>query len=340
MNFLKKLFTRNPEDCLVKGDRLMASGSFYEARGAYEEGLESCRGKQEYAPLIQQLTTRVTETNRSLAARNIEEADHAIRQGSLNKAVEHLELAKTLTLDAGIREKAEHILAGLVENTNDKDVLASPSSCSSCSHTAPDSVVALDETVIDLDPLEHYDLLIRQLPEEMYERYSGLGEEFAYMYITASQDQNTEALKLLDKWFSGSHRDIYCYEKSKILHRLGKISESETYMLESIGDNAHNPLPHLGLALLYIDENRLDDAARQIDSMISAEIFTGQALMMRGEVFELAGDLEGAIRQYGMLLETPLARAAAERLHEVLIASDRKPEAAHIFKRYLGKCQH
>jgi tetratricopeptide (TPR) repeat protein len=160
------------------------------------------------------------------------------------------------------------------------------------------------------------------------------------MYISASHDQHAEALELLEKWFKGSDRDIYCYEKGKILHRLGKISESETYMLESIRENIHNPLPQLGLALLYIEEHRLEDAARQIDAMIAAEIFTGQALMMRGEVFELSGDLEGAIRQYGSLLETPIARSAAERLHEILVECNRQPEAANIFKRYLGKCQH
>jgi tetratricopeptide (TPR) repeat protein len=194
--------------------------------------------------------------------------------------------------------------------------------------------------VTDLDPLVHYDLLIHQLPEEMFERYSHLGEDFAYMFIAASHDQHEQAFELLEKWFNGSDRDIYSYEKGKILHRLGRISESETYMLESIVENVHNPLPHLGLALLYIDSNRLEDAARQIDTMIAANIFTGQALMMRGEVFELSGDLDGAIRQYGSLLETPLARSAAEKLHEILIACNRQPEAAHIFKKYLGKCQH
>jgi hypothetical protein len=35
-----------------------------------------------------------------------------------------------------------------------------------------------------------------------------------------------------------------------------------------------------------------------------------------------------------------LARAAAEKLHELLLAGNRQQEAAHIYKRYLGKCQH
>jgi len=340
MNFLKKLFVRRPEDFVTKGDALFSTGSFYDSRSAYEEGLDCCRGKAGCDDLIQLIGLKIDEANRSLANLNIAEAEHAFKCGTTDKAIEHLELAKTLTQDANIREKAELMLSRVSENTNDPVVLAPSSSCSSCSHTSPDAHSALVETDTDLDPLEHYDLLIHQLPEDMYERYSGLGEEFAYSYIAASQDRHAESLELLEKWFSGSHRDIYCYEKGKILHRLGRISESETCMLEAVRENAHNSLAQLGLALLFIEENRLEDAARQIDTMIAAEIFTGQALMMRGEVFELSGDLENAIRQYGSLLESPLASSAAEKLHGILIACNRRAEADHIFKRYLGKCKH
>jgi tetratricopeptide (TPR) repeat protein len=340
MNFLKKLFVRRPEDFVTRGDGLFAAGSFYEARGAYEEGLACCHGKSGCDDLIQQIRVKVDDANLALAGLNIEEAEHAVKRGTPEKAREHLELAKTLTQDAEIREKAELMLAALVKKTNDPEVLASPSSCSSCSHISADSQETLTDTDNDLDALEHYELLIHQLPEEMFERYSCLGEDFAYAYISASRERHKEALELFEKWFDGTNRDIYCYEKGKILHQLGSVKESETYMLESIRENERNWLSHLGLALLYIEENRLDDAVRQIDTMIAADIYTGQAMMMRGEIFELSGDLEGAIRQYGSLLETPMARSAAERLHGILIACNRQPEAAHIFKRYLGKCQH
>ena len=344
MNFLKKLFVRRPEDCVTKGDALFTAGSFYDARSAYEDGLSCCHGKFENADLCKTIERKIDAANRSLAALNIDEAEYAFKRDDVDKAVEHLELAKTLTDDPDIREKAELLLAGMIKKSNNTEVLApsapAHSSCSSCSHTSADSHDAVAEIDHDLDPLVHYDLLIHQLPEEMYAQYSALGEEFACMYVAASLDRHLEALELLEKWFNGSHRDIYSYEKGKILHRLGRINESETYMLESIRENVHNPLPYLGLALLYIDDNRLEDAARQIETMIAADIFTGQALMMRGEVFELSGDLEGAIKQYASLLETPIARSAAERLHELLIASNRQTEANHIFKRYLGKCQH
>jgi predicted negative regulator of RcsB-dependent stress response len=275
-----------------------------------------------------------------MAELNMLEAEHALLRGATDKAVEHLELAKTLTDDVKIREKADHLLSGLEEKSNDTEVLATASSCSSCSQISTDVHEIPAGTDADLPVPEHYDLLIHQLPEEMYARYSSLGEDFAYMFITASRDNHQEALDLLEQWFDGSDRDIYCYEKGKILHRLGRIGESESFMRESIRENGQNPLPHLGLALLLIDNNRLDEAARQLDTMIADEIFTGQALMMRGEVFQLAGDSDAAIQLYGKLLDTPLARAAAEKLHELLMECNRQPEAAHIFKRYLGKCQH
>ncbi|MDA8413917.1 MAG: hypothetical protein M0023_09040 [Desulfobacteraceae bacterium] len=340
MSFLKKLFGRGPEDHKAKGDGYFAAHNYYEARSAFEAGLQSCQGKPEYTELANQLAARICETNRSMAKLNLHEAEHALRQDALGKAIEHLELAKTLTDDAEIREKADHLLSGLEEKTNKTEVLATSSSCSSCSNSTLDIHEEQPDTHIDLPLSEHYDLLIHQLPEEMYDRYSVLGEEFAYQFILASQDRHQEALDLLERWFTGLQRDIYSYEKGKLLHRLGRVRESEACLRESISENVANPLPHLGLALLLIDNNRLDEAALQLDSMIAAEILTGQALMMKGEVLQLAGDADAAIQLYGKLLDTQLARAAAEKLHGLLLESNRQTEAAHIFKRYLGKCQH
>jgi tetratricopeptide (TPR) repeat protein len=340
MSYFSKLFSRGPKDYLAKGDGYLAAHNYYEARTAFEDGLQACRGEAGHADIARQLEARIRETKRAMAELNLEEAEHALRQGSLEKAVEHLELAKTLTDDTKIREKADSLLGSVEEKTNNTEVLAPSASCSSCSSNTHDEHAAPLDTDTDLPLLEHYDLLIHQLPGEMYECYSSLGEDFACMFIAASQDSHQEALDLLEKWFDGSHRDIYFYEKGKILHRLGRIVESEECLRSSIDQNSQNPLPYLGLALLLIDDHRLDEAGRHLDSMIAADIFTGQALMMRGEVFQLAGDTDAAIQLYGRLLDTSLARTAAEKLHEVLLECNRQAEAAHIFKRYLSKCQH
>jgi tetratricopeptide (TPR) repeat protein len=302
--------------------------------------LKACQGKPECESIALKLEDRINETRREMARLNLQEAEHALRQGDADKAAEHLELAKTLTEDREIREKADSLLSGITEKSNNTELLAPPSSCSSCSQISADTHESPSEAGADLSVSEHYDLLIHQLPEEMYVRYSALGEEFAYMFIAASLDNHQEALDRLEQWFDGSDRDIFCYEKGKILHRLGRDVESEASLRESIRENERNPLPHLGLALLLIDGHRLEEAARQLDSMITGDLFTGQALMMRGEVFQLAGDTDAAINLYGKLLETSLARAAAEKLHELLEAGGRHQEAAHIYKQYLGKCNH
>jgi tetratricopeptide (TPR) repeat protein len=341
MNFLKKLFAgRTPEDYLLKGDGHFAAGSFYEARMAYEAGLGACDGDAGRQELARNLEGKLAATRHAMAELNLNEAEHAIHVGADDKAAEYLALAKTLTDDVELRKKADKLLAGLSEKSNDPEVLAAPASCSSCSQGAPDGQENAPVIAPDLPLNEHYDLLIHQLPPEMYERYAHLGEDFAYSFIAASDDRHHEALELLERWFVGPERDIYCYEKGKILHRLGRSSESELCFREAISINPGNSLAHLGLALLLLEEHRLDEAAGQLDRMIAGGLLAGQALMMRGEVHQLSGEKDAAISLYGGLLETPLARAAAERLHGLLMESGRQQEAAHIFKRYLGKCQH
>jgi tetratricopeptide (TPR) repeat protein len=344
MNFLKKLFAaRTPEEHLGKGDSHFAAGSYYEARISYEAGLEACRGDENRGDLFRNLESRLAKTGRAMAELNLHEAEHAIQTGATAKAVEYLELAKTLTDDAEIREKADCLLAGLSDKSNNTQVLAPAASCTSCTHGSPDEQAEQDVTPVvdpDLSLTEHYGLLIHQLPPEMYDRYASLGEEFAYMFVAASGDSHEKALELLETWDCTSNRDIYCYEKGKILHRLGRNIESENSFKQAIRENDSNPLAHLGLAQLLLEDNRLAEAAEQLDRMISGEILAGQALMMRGEVYEFSGETDAAINLYGSLLTTSLARAAAEKLYGLLVESNRQQEADHVFKRYLGKCQH
>jgi tetratricopeptide (TPR) repeat protein len=341
MNFLKKLFTpRSAEDHLRRGDALFAAHSYYEARSAYEEGLQCSSGTHGQEDVAGDLEAKIAETGRAMADLNLQEAEHALRRGDAEKAVEHLELAKTLTCDTGIREKADSLMASVPEKSNDTKVLAASPSCSSCSQSGADEDDSQPYIDPDLPLAEHYDLLIHQLPTEMYGRYRALGEDFAYMYVAASGDNHQVALDLLEKWFTGADRDIYCYEKGQILHRLGRAVESEKCFREAVSQNPGNPLAHLGLALLLVDDDRLTEAAVQLDHMIAGGLLAGQALMMRGEVHELSGETEAAIELYGSLLETPLARAAAERLYVLLMETGRQPEAQHVFKRFLGSCKH
>ena len=344
MAFLSRLFSKNPGDYLAKGDRLFEARSFFEARNAYEDGLQGyldAKGPGSEDDTTRAFIAKIALANRALAEMNIVEAEHALDRGAHAKAADHLELAKSLTDDVLLREKAEKLLANLVENTNDTNTLATPvGACASCAPTEPQTQVSAHCEDPNLSDADYYDLLIRQLPVEMYDRYAALGEKFAYSYLAASRDDHAAALKLLEEWYDGSSRDIYRYEQGMILYRLGNTRQAEECLLDAVAENPVNPLPHLGLALLLIEQRRLDEAAEQLDGMIAGGILPEQTLMLRGDTCRFAGDADGAIMHYGMLLPTPFARPAAEKLHDMLMQCGRHQEARAVFKRYLAGCCH
>lgn len=344
MGFFSNFFGNKPEDLLRKGEKQLAEGSFYEARCSFEDGLACCQNKSEHVHLKDLFERNIAAANLSLALLNIDVARHAASEGNHEKVLEHLELAKTLTSHEEVREKADLLLASIGEKSNNKNELDSASGCSSCTTCTPhdesfDAKSGFDE--IGLDVRVHYELLIHQLPEEMFERYSSLGEDFACMYIAASHDDHEHALDLLEAWHvPGKNDDIYLNEKGKILHRLGRVAQSEECFKSAISCNSGYHLPYLGLALLLLEESRFDEAGVLLDEMIAANIFKGQSTMMRAEVFQVSGDMDRAVELFASLLNTPLAKAAAGKLYEILQFQNRHAEAAALYKQYLKSCGH
>ena len=341
MGILSRLFSKSPADLLAKGDRFLDSERFFDARSCYEDGLQCCSDDESTGNQRELFIERIDKANLKLAEANLSEAEYAFSRGDSDKAIDHLELIKTLTNDAGILKQAEKLL----KEHADPDGIAlvqpaTSSSCSSCSHNAVDDSAASQYAGESLHPLEYFELLIRQLPEEERRRYSELGDDFAYAYVAASDDKHEEALSLFEKWDGDSHRDIYYCERGKILHRLGNDLEAEQHLRKAIKLNGLNSLAWLNLALLLIDAGRLDETMSVLDSMISENMMAEQAMLMRGEILELVGNLDEAVDQYSSLLTTPYARSAAEKLHDVLIKLDRHSDAALVFKQFLGKCGH
>lgn len=343
MKILSRLFSKSPSDYLAKGDRYFDSDAFFDARSCYEDGLQRCANDDSAAALAKTFQEKIITANNRLAELNLREAEFALSHGAPDKAVDYLELVKTLTYDADIREKAEIMLQAC---RSEEDIPAEPaneskaSACGSCSHTSGADCAETPYYDESLPPMEYYDLLIRQLPEEQYHRYAELGEDFAYAYVAASLDRHEEALTRLTQTTGTVSQDIYYCETGKILHRIGKDLEAEQCLRKALDINRRNTLTWYNLALLLIDSSRLEECMQLLDTMIAEEIMPEQAMLMRAELLEATGDLEGAINQYTPLLSTPLARSAAEKMHGVLILSGRHNDAAIIFKKYVGKCCH
>lgn len=340
MSLFSKLFSKSPEDLLAKGDRYLQTESYFDARTCYEDGLQRCGSDGSGLQLKSVFQERIITANGKLAELNLQEAGFSISRGDFDKAVDHLELVKTLTYDAALREKAEQMLAECRTQDNEPAEPAKASACGSCSSAKASDCAEAPQYDESLPPMVYYDLLIRQLPPEQYQRYSQLGEDFAYAYVAASLDKHEEALTRLEQSAETVSQDIYCCEVGKILHRIGKDQEAEQYLRQGLQTNRTNTLIWYNLALLLVDSGRLGECLQLLDTMIAEEMMPEQAMLMRAEILEASGDFDGAISQYTTLLSTPLSRTAAEKMHGILIHVGRHNDAAVIFKKYMGKCCH
>jgi tetratricopeptide (TPR) repeat protein len=343
VSFLKRLFgPKRPEELLERGDRLLEQGQCYEARCAFEEARTLCGGTGGDPDLLDACDQRIARANRGLAELNVTEALAAHARGLDAKAREHLELAKSLTTDAGVREKADALLRAVSEKDDDPaEVPAARSGCSSCSTAVPEAAAIHDDTGIDMPLPEYYDLLIHQLPAEMYDRYAELGQEFACYYVAESANRHEEALALLEAWHDGSCSDIYCYEKGMLLYRLGRGAEAEEMLSQAIRINRANSLARLGISMILLDTGRMTEALARLDEMCADGILVEQAQMVRADIFQLAGEHDRAIEVYAALLQYPgSARTAAARLFELLVRCNRSREAQEVHKRYLSGCAH
>ncbi|MEI7816794.1 MAG: tetratricopeptide repeat protein [Desulfuromonadales bacterium] len=318
----------------------MVSDSFFDARTCYEDGIRLCSGESDSDALKTVFSERIETANRKLAERNLYEADCAYARGDVDKAIDHLELVKTLTYDQVLREKAEKLLHIYLPPDTVHDEQATVSSCASCAGSSCGDSTDSEHSDDSMPLFEYYELLIQQLPVDQSHRYAELGENFAYAYVAASRDNHQEALSGFQNCFDTLPHDIYWYEKGKVQHRLGNDSEAEQSMRKAIQLNAANSLAWVNLALMLRENLRFQDALSTIEIMVSEQIMTEQALLLRADIFEATGDHEGAVKQYVELLQTPYARAAAEKLYVILIEVGRQDDAAVIFKKYLNKSCH
>ncbi|MDD2898852.1 MAG: hypothetical protein PHI31_09085 [Desulfuromonadaceae bacterium] len=340
MSLLSRFFSKSPSDLLLKGDKHLEAACFFEARTCYEDGLQLCSGNDSGDELRPVFLDRIKGANDKLAERNFSEAEYAHSCGDDTKAVDHLELAKTLTNDPVLREKADTLLHRLLQTGDEQPAHVASSSCGSCAGSSCSEPVDSGHVDHALPLGEYYELLIQQLPSDQYHRYAELGEAFAYAYVAASRDDHTAALHGIESCAGTLPQDIYLYEKGKILHRLGNDREAEQLLRNTVQLNRSHSLAWIALAYLLRESNRIEECLSVVEVMITEQILPEQALLLRADIYEVTGDHERAVNLYVELLQTPFVRAAAERLYVILMEVGRESDAAAIFKKYLNKSCH
>lgn len=339
--FFNKFFSKNASQLQAKGDKLFAAGHFADARHLYIEALDKL-GDSVQTPEHQYLCAQISRAANSLAELNIVEAESAMRSGNMQKGLEHLHLCLELADDVSVREKAEALLA-TSNNANQNRVVEHKASgdhgCATCSSATTAGTELHAPAVGHLSAAEQFQLLVNALPGDLPHRYGQLGEKFASAYLLAHEDNGIEALAIFKELLLTGENDIILYEMALLHFRGGDAAGCEKLLLRALQLNDTNPVCHLGLAQLYIDAARYNEALATLTTMLERDMLADQALVMSGDVRALMGDYDRAIEIFTTALASPaLKKIAAERLVQILAGQGREEEAAYLAKTYLKGC--
>jgi tetratricopeptide (TPR) repeat protein len=341
--FLKKLFNFSKDFSYYqeKGDRYFSAERFADARDAFSEALEKIdQGDNTDISIRNSLREKFAECGNRLGSLNLREAEHALNNGDLKKAGEHLHIVLELAEEQALREKAENMLAGAGTGTAGNGKNEATDSCGSCrgdhDNAGHDEDHGIDPTMHTED---RFALYIHTLPEDLPRRYGEMGEKFARGCLLNLVGDVDGALMIFEELSAGGENDILDYEKAIIYYHRGDSRKCEDLLKKALEFNGSNPLCYIGLAQLYSETGRGKDALPVLERMISAELVPDQARMMLGDVYMLLQDESKAVECFKQLLFSPgVARQAAERLIHLLAKQGRSEEAAYLAKKFAKGC--
>ena len=335
-----KFFSRDYRYYVSQGDKFLAAERFADARTAFDDALEKMNSdKIDDAALVADIKGKMVLAGDRLGLTNLEEAEHAFQSGIASKAREHIHLVMQLAEDVTTREKAEILLRRIAEEEAGEPAAPPVHGCATCNGASPESVENSGISDEQLSSDDRFYLAIQTLPQELSRRYAGLGEEFAYAYLTAHGVDGDDALSLFHKLNTSGESDIYHYEISLIYFRKGDLAHCEHHLQRAIELNGANPLCWLALAQLHADTGRFQEALQLLDHMVANRFLPDQARSLQGDIYQSIGAVDKAIDCYTELLASPgAARIAAERLVPLLESQGRSDEAEFLFKKYLKGC--
>jgi predicted negative regulator of RcsB-dependent stress response len=307
--FLKKLFKfgKDYNHYLEKGDRCLADERFADARNAYGEALEKLEASGDSAIAeIEAVRQKIALTGNMLGRLNLVEAEYAISSGDRKKAEEHLRIIMDLADDATLRENSERLLAELSSENHEVSPVEGGHSCSSRedrgAKTGSDDHHDMDDAITREDRLALY---FHSLPEDLPERYAGMGEEFARACLLNLEGNGEGALQVFEELSADTENDILNYEKAILYFHKGDSGKCEHLLLKAIGLNPGNSLCNLGLVQLYIETGREPEALQVLERMIASDLIPEQARLMQGDLYAHLQDESNAVESYSRLLTPP-----------------------------------
>lgn len=339
--FFSRFFKKDAETLLQKGEKLLASHDFSHAAHTFEDALVTIKNEcPDDTGKITRVKQGLIDARNALALLNVQEAEHQIQLGNMEKAEEHLDLAISQTEDKTLHEKAAalRIQAAQAQAQIPAKKTASGHSCSGCgSHDHGNNQSEANDPDLHFAG-DRFELLTSSLPGDLPQRYTSMGDEFVKAYMMSDENLDEEALKTFRSLPGCEENDIILYEMAVLYHRQNNLRECENLFKKSLTVNPTNPVTNLGFFHLLADAGRLPEAATHLESMIALDVLTLQAQLFLGDVKAGMGQGSAALDIYSELLQTPFAKEAAKRVVPLLQAAGREQEAAFVAKQHLKGC--
>lgn len=344
----------------AQGAKFLAAERYADARVDFLEALRLCPA--DAATDQGEIRRGLDHSGNRLGELNIQEGEHALNLGELQKAFDHFTLASELAADQGIKGKAKAGLAMVQQGSApqpaplaaaaNSPAAAAPAkevagpykphgggSCTSCGTHAPKKPLEAEPAGFDLAEEDQFHLMVAPLPGDLPVRYGAMGSKFAQAYLMIHDGKDANALPVLQEMLLSGENDIVLYEVALIMFRAGRIHESEALLNRALSVNSENGMVYLALVQLLAGGGRYAEAITLVERMLAENVMADQAQFILGELYETTGDEAKAIEMWSKALEIPtVARTAAEKLVPILGNQGRTEEVKYLVKKYLKGC--
>jgi tetratricopeptide (TPR) repeat protein len=335
MFFLKLFSGPSPEKLIQKGDVLAEAGLWGQAALEYERALGKVEKQQNPSPdYLKQLTEKIARAREFLAGDHQQTAERLIDSGDFDNARDLVTLSKSLTTNPRLLELLAHQLEKIERLQRDVE-----------SVKRIDEFYGLadeDETpALDATDDEFFFALCGTLPPKMQEAYLSYGENFISGFIALNEGNFQKAADYLSSAMAENPEpDSYIpMELAAAYLHLGRPVEAEQLLKSVLG---HHPdaLPAYHL-LCEIHWERKD--FRSVASLLASvpeELAESLAvILLRGETYYLAGQLEVARDFYHVFLDTHgWNDAIAKALAKTYEATGAFEKARNLYKELMNRC--
>lgn len=299
MSFLD-IFSGPPLEKLEKkGDALFESGSWGQAKLAYERALGKVEKERRRLPDAEpRLLEKIEKTKEALAAVHQEKAEDLMESGYVDEARDLLSLARGLTSDeARIQE-----LTILSDKLNDL-------SHAQTEKELVDNYYGLADDEIpeayEASPDEQFQAICGILHPEIRETYLSYGEDFRDGYIALNAgDFETAATCLSRAMAADSSPGGYIpLELATAYLHLGKLADARGLLVPFLEHHPESLPAYRLLCEICWEEKDFAQADAVIDSVPEDIGNSLEVLLLKGETRRQAGDFEAARVLYQSFLD-------------------------------------